>query len=137
MTASALAHLESRRGIGVSLPEYRILVLLDSGVPRRPSELADDLGVTRAAIAQILGRLVAAGLVVRRADREDRRSFNLTLTPKGRRVVRAVLAERATRLRPALATMSKEERRALTATLSRLDAALSHEVQPALDPGRR
>lgn len=125
MTASALAHLKAEGTVRASLSEYRPLVLLASAGPRRPSELAEELEVTRAAIAQILGRLVSARLVSRRTDRADRRSSVLTLTSKGARVVQAVLAERERRLRPALAALGTDDRRALGAALARLHAALA------------
>jgi DNA-binding MarR family transcriptional regulator len=130
MTASALVRLEADAGIRVTLPEYRVLVLLTNG-PRRPSELADDLEVTRAAIAQILRRLDATKMISRRTDRDDRRSAKISLTANGDRIVTTVLAERERRLRPALRELGARDRHALGTALERLRASLTRRPTPA------
>jgi DNA-binding MarR family transcriptional regulator len=68
--------------------DYEILAALRrSPEPNRPSELAQLIGVTRAAIAQRVDVLVDAGLVARGDHPDDRRSSSLTLTARGRTLV--------------------------------------------------
>ncbi|MEM1413798.1 MAG: MarR family transcriptional regulator [Myxococcota bacterium] len=50
----------------------------------RPSELAEKLGVTRQAVAQLVGDLEAAGVVERRADPADGRAKLVAFTEAGR-----------------------------------------------------
>jgi DNA-binding MarR family transcriptional regulator len=123
LTASAL--LQSPGTGSVTLPEYRVLVLIALGRVTAPSDLATELDVSRAAVAQILGRLSSKRLIRRGAHGEDRRRSVLSVTPKGRQVVQAVVRERGRRLRPALAQLSTTERSELLRALDRLQRALA------------
>lgn len=53
---------------------------------RRQQELADVIGVDKAAATRALSRLEACGYVTRRADKEDRRAVRVYLTAKGRKL---------------------------------------------------
>lgn len=53
---------------------------------RRQQELADTIGVDKAAATRAITRLEQNGYVRRRADEHDRRSMRVYLTPKGRRL---------------------------------------------------
>ena len=130
LTASALARFAD----GVTLAEYRVLVLLETGLAQTPSELADGLDITRPGVAQILRRLEAAKLVRRRQSRNDRRSFRLSATARGARIVDRVLAERERKFRPLLAELSVREQRDLLRALERLDRAF--EGSDNLSTGR-
>ena len=49
-----------------------------------PSAIADRLGITRGAISKLADRLIAKGLIARRASAGDRRFQSLALTRQGR-----------------------------------------------------
>lgn len=123
LTATALMRV-SPPGGGVSLPGYRVLLLIVGGLTA-PSDLAEELDVTRPAVAQILGRLEARRLIVRRSHGEDGRRSVLWVTARGRALIDAVTRERAHRLRPALKQLTEGERDELLHGLSRLEQALS------------
>ncbi|HVX20958.1 MAG TPA: MarR family transcriptional regulator [Acidimicrobiales bacterium] len=74
--------------VGLSLPQYRVLGLLDSG-PVISSTLADRLAVQRPSVTAVVDGLVAKGLVERRPGEGDRRQVSHTLTDDGRRVLAA------------------------------------------------
>ncbi|MEU0493178.1 MarR family transcriptional regulator [Nocardiopsis sp. NPDC006139] len=63
-----------------------------------PSELADTLMMTRAGMTGRIDRLERAGLVERRIDPADRRSFLVALTAEGLRAIDGVLADHADNL---------------------------------------
>jgi DNA-binding MarR family transcriptional regulator len=48
------------------------------------SELAEALGITRASVTALAGKLIRSGYVDRQQDGEDRRSYHLVLTEKGK-----------------------------------------------------
>jgi DNA-binding MarR family transcriptional regulator len=48
------------------------------------SELADKLGITRPSVTTLVGKLIRNGFVQKVQDGEDRRSFHIVLTEKGR-----------------------------------------------------
>ena len=72
----------------LSLPQYRVLGLLDGG-PVISSALADRLAVQRPSVTAVVDGLVARGLVDRRPGEGDRRQVSHTLTDDGRRVLAA------------------------------------------------
>jgi DNA-binding MarR family transcriptional regulator len=51
---------------------------------RKQQELADVIGIDKAAVTRALSRLEQSGYIYRKEDREDRRATRVYLTPKGR-----------------------------------------------------
>lgn len=87
---------------GVTLPQYRMLVVLDAGASNL-TELAGQLDVAPSTAMRMVDRLVASDLVARAVRADDRRETRLSLTPSGRRTVRAVTARRRRDLRAVIA----------------------------------
>lgn len=81
------AYLRPAHGIGVSV--FAALVTIDAIGPARQSAIADGLGVSRAAVTQRLADLLERGLVVVADDPSNRRAHLVTLSPAGRRLLRA------------------------------------------------
>lgn len=59
--------------------------------PLTLTQLAEQLGTSKQAAAKLVAELVERGLVVQRASDEDRRRKDLTLSPRGRALVRAAI----------------------------------------------
>lgn len=74
--------------VGLSLPQYRILSLLDAG-PTISSTLADRLAVRPPSVTAVVDGLVSRGLVERAHREDDRRRVSHSLTPEGRRLLTA------------------------------------------------
>lgn len=68
---------------GVTVAEWVMLRQLYDA-ESAPSALADRLGMTRGGISKLADRLIAKGLIIRRANAGDRRFQSLALTRKGR-----------------------------------------------------
>lgn len=86
---------------GLRQGEFDVLAALRrSGAPytMTPSELSAVLMTSRAGMTSRLDRLEAAGLVERKLDPADRRSFQIVLTEKGREVIDATLTGHAANL---------------------------------------
>jgi DNA-binding MarR family transcriptional regulator len=84
---------ELRAGHQVSLASFEALDALQRrGDGMRVGEVADALGITIGGASKLVDRLVTAELVTRVTDPADRRAARLTLTPLGRRRVRAATA---------------------------------------------
>jgi DNA-binding MarR family transcriptional regulator len=63
---------------------------------RRPSDVADELGMSKQAVNYLLGGLERAGYLRRADDSDDRRSRRIELTERGeavRRTIRATVAD--------------------------------------------
>lgn len=108
---------------GLDTGEFDVLATLRrSGAPYalRPTEIFQSLMVSSGGLTDRLARLEAKGLVKREAAAEDGRSLMVVLTQKGRtlaeKVMRADMAVEA----EMLSGLTAEERRQLTALLSKV-----------------
>ena len=72
----------------VSLEWYSILLILTQSQDgeMRPSDLADQIGLSRSATTRLIDRLERSGLVERRVCGSDRRGTYVSLTPRGQEV---------------------------------------------------
>jgi DNA-binding MarR family transcriptional regulator len=79
----------------VTVAEWAMMRVLHSVQPVAPSQLADEMGMTRGAISKLADRLISKLLVAREASSTDGRAHTLRLTPRGARMVPelAALAE--------------------------------------------
>ncbi|SFJ41025.1 DNA-binding transcriptional regulator, MarR family [Paenibacillus sp. UNC496MF] len=84
--------LEEQLGsFGLTLGRWCLLVALRSGGrPMLPSELSDDLAVTRANVSNLLNALEKAGRIERAFDPANRKRILVHLTPQGREVIASV-----------------------------------------------
>src|SRR4051794_7388279 len=74
----------------VTLPQYRALVILCAKGSRTMGELADELACSPSTATRLCDRLVAKDLLAREPRRENRREVEVSATPGGRRLVKAV-----------------------------------------------
>ena len=88
--------------------------------PQTISRLGELTGLSAASISRLVDRLEKRGLVSRRRDDIDRRVVEVSLTPGGEVILGEARVFRGSDLHRAVATMTDEERRRLTAGLLRL-----------------
>jgi len=108
---------------GLSRGEFDVLATLRrSGKSYKlaPTALARWMMLSSAAMTNRVDRLEAAGLVERRPDPADRRGVLVALTPDGRRVVDAAVADHVENERRLLEVLSEEEQRMLNELLRKL-----------------
>lgn len=72
-TGVVLFHTAVAEQLGINVTDWRCLELLLRTGPANPTRLAQQTGMSSAAMAQLLGRLERAGLVARRPDPSDGR----------------------------------------------------------------
>jgi DNA-binding MarR family transcriptional regulator len=101
VTAQSLASVEDR----VTLPQYRILVVLASRGPQNLRSVAQGLGVNPSAATRLCDKLVSAGLIHRSEDPADRRYLVLQLTTDGHQLVQSVIDQRSAAIATVLAKM--------------------------------
>lgn len=115
------------RGHGLGVGEFDVLAALRrAGAPFAlpPGALSRTLMLSPAGMTNRIDRLVAAGLVERRPDPDDRRSLLVVLTAKGRRLVDDVVGEHVANEAKLLSGLSAADRRALDRALAKLLASL-------------
>ncbi|MGW4400381.1 MarR family winged helix-turn-helix transcriptional regulator [Amycolatopsis nivea] len=123
LTASRLLVAVSARSIAaagdlVTVPQFRLLVILDSRGPMKHALLADLLGVTPSTASRMVDRLVGIDLVVRQHNPASRREITVELTAEGARVVRRVTNRRRREIADIVAKMPAQERRGLVHVLT-------------------
>jgi len=69
--------------IGLTFPQYLVMVELFSGTPRTVGELGSKLGMDTGTITPLLKRLEKAGFITRRRDAADERRVLVDLTDAG------------------------------------------------------
>lgn len=107
--------------MGLTHPQYLVMLALWEHDPRSGRELADLLQLDPGTLSPLLKRLETAGYLSRRRDPSDERSLAITLTPTGR-----ALRQQAERIPPAIIErlgMSLEELQNLRETLNTVIAA--------------
>lgn len=77
------------RQIGLTYPQYLVLMALWQHGEQRVGDIAARLALPAHAIPPIVNRLATAGLVRRHRDLADRRIVTVRLTPAGRELERA------------------------------------------------
>ena len=85
---------ESMRPLGLTAPQADALLVIGQAEPLSLKELGDLLIAEAGHPSRLVDRLVEAGLVARRAAGEDRRRVELSLTARGRRLEKRVVAAR-------------------------------------------
>src|SRR5437763_8896115 len=100
-TLARLSRLLERGAGELSLPQFRVLTVVDDGGDRA-SWLADRLALAKPTITSIVDGLVERGYLTRTADLGDRRVTRIALTQRGRRALEAAEAAMAERLQEVL-----------------------------------
>ena len=106
-----------------------IVTLRRSGKPYelRPTDILRESLLTSGAITNRIDRVEQMGLVERRSDKEDRRSYVIRLTPAGKRLADKAIARHFAAVDNLLSDMSTVERTQLAGLLSKLLASLEGE----------
>ena len=87
-----------------------------------PSEIAEQLGVTRATITGLLDGLERDGYLERRHDSADRRALTIHMAAKGREVLKSFIPQQCRRTNAQMACLSPEEKQTLIALLSKIQS---------------
>ena len=114
-------YLASLREQGLSQGEAHILALLASAGPSTIADLHRGLAHKRSTLTSILDRLAERGLVTRTVGADDRRTFIVTPTTKGRKVARRVHSHLTDLERAAVARVSSEEIRGFLRVLAAVE----------------
>lgn len=108
----------------VSLPQFRVLVLLATRGPQRSGDLARAVGVHPSTFSRSADRLVSGGWVRRAENPDSRREVLVELTAPGAGLVADVTHRRLSELRGVLTRLTREEQVLVRDGLSRYaDAA--------------
>ena len=116
--------LRSVEELEVSLPQFRLLLVLQELGRSTSTECAQALGVVGSTVTRLADRLHASGHLARGVDPSNRSVVTLELTERGRKLVRQVTTRRRRELRRVLDRIDPAQRAACAATLRTLHQRL-------------
>lgn len=133
LAASRLLVTVSARSIAavddsITIPQFRLLVVLDTEGPQKLTSVAQALGVNPSTATRMVDRLVTAGLIDRQPNPASRRELVVGLTRRGRTVVGNVTKRRRAQIEQIVGQMSPTSRRGLVRALSAFAAAGGESV---------
>ena len=112
----------------ITLPQLSAMECLARQGARPMNEIARELGISRPAATGLINRLIAQQLAKREHDTRDRRIVRVSVTPRGRRMVANIWAQKRRTLVRVFGQIAPHERAQSLKTLERVVAILS---QPA------
>ena len=101
----------------VTLPQFRVLVVLSVRGAQRPGDLATDLVVEPSTATRMCDRLVRKDLIARRHSTQDRRTVVVELTDSGQTLVNTVMARRRREFERLAATVPADQHQAVITAL--------------------
>lgn len=112
--------LRSVDRLEVSLPQFRLLLVLHELGRSTSTQCAHALAVAGSSVTRLADRLHASGHLIRGADPANRSVVTLELTEQGRKLVKQVIVRRRRELSRALDRLDPAERAACAAALRSL-----------------
>ena len=98
---------------GLSLPQFRALVLVDRQPEASLSEIAEQCAASLPTTSRLIAGLVAKGLVTRKGCCDDRRQLELAITRHGREVLDAAWTGVQKHMEEELQSLSSSERKSV------------------------
>ncbi|MCM1976299.1 MarR family winged helix-turn-helix transcriptional regulator [Streptomyces sp. G1] len=139
LTASRLLVAVSARSLAavveerVTLPQFRMLVVLSTRGATKLVTLAELLRVAPSTAMRMVDRLIAAGLADRQPNPDSRRETLLRLTDEGRRIVEDVSARRRAEIAAIVERLRPAQRLALVEALAAFNEAGGEPLESASD----
>ena len=98
------------KSTGLSMPQFSILMQLHHKGPCGMSQISERFDISNAAASQLVEKLVQNKYIERAEDPTDRRAKVLQLTPKGKDLINAGVAERFRWLDELVKNLSADEK---------------------------
>ncbi|TFD49380.1 MarR family transcriptional regulator [Cryobacterium frigoriphilum] len=99
----------------VTLPQFRVLVVLDGAGPLRMGVLGEAIGVLPSTLSRAIDRIVAAGWVRRTTKPANRREVLIELTMAGQNLVTNALEQRRDNIAQIMSDLSADQKSAIVA----------------------
>ncbi|GAB1470370.1 hypothetical protein MASR2M66_12470 [Chloroflexota bacterium] len=111
------------KSVGVSMPQFSILMQLHHRGPCGMSEISERFDITAAASSQLTEKLVQSEYIERTEDPNDRRAKSIQLTPKGTAMINKGITERYRWMNELASKLSAEEKHKVAEALNILKEA--------------
>ena len=108
---------------GLSMPQFSILMNLNYRHPCGISDIGEHMEISAAAASQLVEKLFQSGLLERAEDPHDRRAKLLTLSDKGRALIKNGIEARSSWVDEMIAALTPDEYENVAAALGSLTRA--------------
>lgn len=106
---------------GLSLAEWRVTMTLALNPGTTSVVIINNWTMDKMAVSRAVTRLEQRGFVQRKKNKKDRRSYSLSLTPKGKRTYQQILPHANARYHELLSSLTAAEIKALRKSLEKLN----------------
>ena len=113
-------HVRQNRTGGLTVPQFRALVLLDRHPDANLSLIAEHLGSSQPSASRLISGLVSRGYVTRSESPEDRRHLQLLLTRRGQTVLHKALDAAQEAVAKELESLDADQRAAVDEAMTLL-----------------
>lgn len=119
--------LQTLRNHGMTVPQFRVVQVLDSRGTASIGEISADAVIEQSVVSRIVSQLEALGLAARRKRKSNSRIVDVYLTPLGDETFRQIVPSSKAIIDGATSVLSKAERGALEEMLERM---FDHVILP-------
>ena len=119
LTSNALAQIYAER-FGLSIPAWRVVATLGQYEDRTARDIAAHGVMHKSTVSRAVSALEQRGLIVRRANQDDRREELLALTPEGRDIYEALAPQALAFEERFVSVLTAEEQELLVSLIDRL-----------------
>lgn len=114
--AHTMRHISEGKG-----SQKRVLMLLAETGRTTQRELTERLGIQPGSASEVIGKLEAAGLILRVPSQTDRRTMDVTLTEPGQAAAEEASLRRENRHKQMFAALSEKEKETLLLLLEKIN----------------
>ncbi|WP_340640362.1 MarR family transcriptional regulator [Bacillus atrophaeus] len=125
LTAAGLGDVSEWMKLDMSMPQMKVLMLLNNHETLKVSDIAEKMGASLSNTTGLLDRLEKSGFIKRSHSETDRRSVVIQLTEDAKSIFRGLYEKGHTKLKRSLEKLTAEEKAAVTQGLSILAKALA------------
>ncbi|ASS70354.1 MarR family transcriptional regulator [Bacillus atrophaeus] len=125
LTAAGLGDVSEWMKLDMSMPQMKVLMLLNNHGTLKVSDIAEKMGASLSNTTGLLDRLEKSGFIKRSHSETDRRSVVIQLTEDSKSIFRGLYEKGHTKLKRSLEKLTADEKAAVTQGLSILAKALA------------
>ncbi|QBG55227.1 MarR family transcriptional regulator [Bacillus amyloliquefaciens] len=129
MTSAGLGDVSEWMKLDMSMPQMKVLMLLNNHGTLKVSEIAEKMGASLSNTTGLLDRLEKSSFITRAPSEEDRRSVVVQLTENAKDIFRSLYQKGHVKLKRSLETLTSEEKQTVNQGLAILARALESSNQ--------
>lgn len=124
LTAAGLGDVSEWMKLDLSMPQMKVLMLLNNHGTLKVSEIAEKMGASLSNMTGLLSRLEQANFIKRTHSEQDRRTIVVELTEDAKGIFRGLYKKRHEKLKKALLKLNEQEKIKVNEGLTILEKAL-------------